>query len=425
MRRNLARVFIVLSALSICAAGSLAEAQIKRLAPGVLNIIPADPDARDSYSMPLQLPGLSANKYQANFAPESDTLYGQTQNIVFFRNVWQYEFAFLGLRQLRVADADEKNSQNIWYMIYRVRNTGKNLSYEMVKEDPRFEHLKADLKRDSADLNIDSKFVPRFTLEGWVKLPDSDYQKVSYRDQVSPSILRRIQQIEDPNMRLLDSVEMMEAKLPITQSESGGGVWGVAIWENVDPNIDYVSVLVSGITNAYRITRDGAGNIGFRYKTLQLNFWRPGDIVRQDTDIIRYGIPLVDNPADQIEICKRYDLPGPLIRGYFVSEQANQNIPVLEVDAQTSLEDFSSPLTPVLDGGKLPETVQKSFADAGITIPADSRINTLIPGKKWTIDFSVDGQPRQYLLQMEPQYWEPYFQGIRFIKSLDYLWTYR
>ena len=96
---------------------------------------------------------------------------------------------------------------------------------------------------------------------------------------------------------------MMNADLPVIKSPSDPGVWGVAIWGDVDPNIDYLSVYVSGLTNAFRIDRNAEGEISFRRKTLQLNFWRPGDAIVQERDRVDYGIPLVDKPAEQIEIC--------------------------------------------------------------------------------------------------------------------------
>jgi hypothetical protein len=34
-------------------------------------------------------------------------------------------------------------------------------------------------------------------------------------------------------------------------------------------------------------------------------------------------------------------------------------------------------------------------------------------------------QTESYSVILEPQYWEKDFEGIRFIKSLDYLWIYR
>ena len=73
----------------------------------------------------------------------------------------------------------------------------------------------------------------------------------------------------------------------------------MAIWEDIDPEIDYLSVHVGGLTNAYR-WKDapqgfqegdppGKGRKFFR-KTLQLNFWRPGDAVAENEREIRFGV---------------------------------------------------------------------------------------------------------------------------------------
>jgi hypothetical protein len=78
-------------------------------------------------------------------------------------------------------------------------------------------------------------------------------------------------------------------------------VWGVATWADVDPRIDFFSVYVGGLTNAYR-WEDAAGGYKpgdppgrgreFARKMLQLNFWRPGDELFQSEHEFRYGVPL-------------------------------------------------------------------------------------------------------------------------------------
>lgn len=428
MRLNFVRLFLLLAMFAVLNCGTT-EAQVKKLAPGVLKVIPAEPDVRDSYSLPTALPGLTSSSFEGNYVSGRDTLHGQTRNIVFFRDVWQYEFAFLGLRQLCFRQNNQFGHRNIWYMVYRVRNTGANLTYEEVKEDPRFSHMKADLKRDDSAFTRNEKFLPRFTLRGWAQTGKNQFEEVAYRDQVSPRVLRKIQAVEDPDTRLLDTVEMMRTQLPVTKSANGAGAWGVAIWENVNPSIDYVSIDVHGITNAFRITRGAEGEIGFKRKTLQLNFWRPGDIVMQHDDRVRYGIPLVDDVSRQIRICERYHLPGPIIRGYEVSEQANQNVLVAEVDAETSLVNLKSNLIEQLDAGKTrgipwskaPEQLRKAFGDAGISIPDKTKVAQVIEGKKWSLKFDET----EYVISVEPQFWEPQFGGIRFIKSLDHAWVYR
>ncbi len=404
-----------------------AVAQPKRLAPGVLKVIAPNIDARDSYSLPLPLEDLDAKPYAPNYAPVTDTLYGQTQSVVFFRDVWQYEFAFLGLRQakLKLATVNGTETKNVWYLVYRIRNTGASISYEPVREDQRFEHVKNTLKRDSEDFQVSSKFLPQFYLHGWVRQADGSFREVRYRDQIDPQALRLIRQIEDKNRYLLDKVEMMSAGFPVVKSAEDGGLWGVALWHDVAPDIDFVSVTVRGLTNAFRIGIDDDGGRDFKYRVLQLNFWRPGDSVRQDEDRITYGIPLVDDPMRQIEICKRYRLPGPLIRGYLVSPAADQNVLVAEIDAGIQLPGLESEITPLLDQGKLPAPLRSAFERSGVQVDDGTSVTSLVPGRKWAMESNMNGQQRRFEIAMEPQYWEPVEGGIRFIKSLDHLWIYR
>ena len=43
-------------------------------------------------------------------------------------------------------------------------------------------------------------------------------------------------------------------------------------------------------------------------KTLQLNFWRPGDVVYEHEEEIRYGVPAVSDPAEQAKILTKYGI---------------------------------------------------------------------------------------------------------------------
>ncbi len=406
------------------------NAQPKRLAPGVLKVIPANIDARDSYSLPMPLEGIQAEAFTPNYAPILNTLHGQTKNVVFFRNVWQYEFGFTGLRQIKLRLTDSVNSpngaENVWYMVYRIRNTGKNISYEKVQKDQRFEKLSNQIKRDSEDFKVASKFIPHFYLNGWVKKPGtSQYNEVRYRDQIYPEALRLIRQAEDRNRFLLDKIELMSVKVPRVKTAADDGIWGVAIWRNVDPNIDFVNVNITGLTNAYRIETTADGTRNFRYRNLQLNFWRPGDSVRQAEDQVSYGIPLVDDPIRQIEICNRYKLPGPLIRGYLTSKSADQNVLAVEMDADIQFSTFKSTITPTLDQGKVPEKILRAFQISGIQIAPGASVNTSIKERKWTLSGKYNGEDVALVIQVEPQYWEPEGEKIRFINSLDNLWKYR
>lgn len=398
------------------------------LAKGVLKKIPIDLNARDTFSLPMPLPDLKATAFKPKTISNEDTLFGQSRRVIMFReNVWQYEFSFTGLRQarLKIPKIDGRIvEKNVWYMVYRIRDTGKTMTFEEVKKNPEFDHMINSLQRDKAVPADKKKFLPRFTLEGWVvsnavnRTEANKYSKVAYRDEIDPVVLAQIQRREDKNQKLLDTHQMSKAKIPFAKNDADPGVWGVAIWEDVNPRIDYVSVYVKGLTNAFRLGQDVKGDS--KLKTLQLNFYRPGDTVGQAEDWVDFGIPLVDNPVEQATICKRYHLPGPVIRGYFANQVAKRNVLVLESDAKVNLNDFKSTLTPTLDQGKLPTEIADAFAEAGIDA-SGATLTTVAQGKRWTFKLGND----EYVLALEPQFWESDFGGIRFIKSLDHIWIYR
>ncbi len=95
-------------------------------------------------------------------------------------------------------------------------------------------------------------------------------------------------------------MEIAQQPIPVSD-RIDRGVWGVATWVDVDPRIDFFSIYVGGLTNAYRWTDNaGAYHLGdspgkgrqFEHKTLQLNFWRPGDEIDLNEREFRYGVPL-------------------------------------------------------------------------------------------------------------------------------------
>jgi hypothetical protein len=94
---------------------------------------------------------------------------------------------------------------------------------------------------------------------------------------------------------------MAERPIPVSGDRADKGVWGVATWTDVDPRMDFFSVYVGGLTNAYQ-WEDVAGAYKpgdppgkgrrFARKMLRLNFWRPGDENLLDEREIRYGAPI-------------------------------------------------------------------------------------------------------------------------------------
>ena len=390
----------------------------RRLAAGVLNVVPSALNARDTFSLPTSMPELVAKPYQPKLRSTKETLHGLAQRVVFFRDVWEYEFAFTGLRQARIAYRGGP-PQNVWYMVYRVRNLGKSLSFEEVKKNPDFEHLTKDLRKDVS--TVEQNFLPRLTLEGWV-FDDLNrkYSKAAYSDEINPALAMEIQQREDPRVPLFDAVQLSTAPIQPAKDGVNSGVWGVAIWTGVNPKIDFVSVFVQGFTNAYRIERNG-DKIKLKRKNIQLNFWRPGDAIDEVSDNIDFGIPLVDDPKQQVLITRRYNLPGPVLSVLEDDPNSNRNLLRAELDAMFNLEDFTSPLIPIMDKGRLPEKVAVALSANGINADSGAALEPLIKGRKWTL--KIEG--KTFIIDLNYRFWEPQEEGIRFIKSLDSFWIYR
>lgn len=402
----------------------------KQLDPRAIIKIPVNLNPRDSFSLPQKLPGLEAPQYDPVFLSAKETLGWMGKGVVFYRDIYEFEFSFVGgLRQAVVEVPDlatgTTSNSNVWYLIFRIRDRGNTITYDKVRKNPEFEHLLTEVRYDRPIPAERKIFQPRFYLKGSVyDAGQEGYYRVEYADQVSPMVLRQIQRLHDPGLNLLDTYQLSQTPIPLAPTDADGGVWGVAIFKNVDPRIDFVSLQVEGLTNAFRIKSEpGSPNIR---KVLQLNFWRPGGIVNEDQDPVDYGIPLVDDPQEQIRIAERYQLPGPLFNCYQISESAGERLILLaEIDSRFSLREFQTPYVPLLDQQRMPEAFNTALSDAGLNVEQIENLEVEIPGQRW--GFKIGDE--SYRIALEPQFWEPYLDRnvpkIRFIKPLDYLWIYR
>ena len=115
---------------------------------------------------------------------------------------------------------------------------------------------------------------------------------------MTPAALGPIERREFGGRKLLTSVQM--PKVELAADADGPGVWGVAMWLDVDPETDFFSVYVTGLTNANRWQEPAQGfragdpagtGRSFARKALQLNFWRPGDQYGENEREIRFGVP--------------------------------------------------------------------------------------------------------------------------------------
>jgi hypothetical protein len=288
-----------LAAIAIVGVGvepTAAWAQAKRdFAPGVVTTIPPNFEPEETVST-HDLVEIRANadaKWQPELMTDSRTLYGMSQGVKFRRDVSCLEFAFKPLRMIHVnvPGPDGKLERKlVWYLVYSVRNTGETLK-PVEQPDGVF--------TTEAGKGGPVRFVPSFVLESHDLTADGQPIDKSYLDRVIPAAMTAIRARETRGQSLLNSAEMSQQMLEPSDGRPDNRVWGVATWTDVDPRIDFFSVFVGGLSNAYRWEDPaGAYHAGnppgtgrkFTRKTLQLNFWRPGDEHLQDEREIRLGV---------------------------------------------------------------------------------------------------------------------------------------
>lgn len=214
------------------------------------------------------------------------TLYEDADDARFTRPVWCLQFGFKPLRMIRLIDPSTESGQRlVWYLVYRVKNTGAA--------------LKPTFNPDNGEYNAKTveqgpiRFLPHFVLQGQDIAPSGGKIYRAYLDRVLPEAVSAIRQREVPGRKLYSATTM-----PLEPIPAGEERWGVAMWSEVDPEIDFFSVYIRGLTNAYDWTDPpgvyaagdppGKGR-EFVRKTLQLNFWRPGDRFLQHENEVRYG----------------------------------------------------------------------------------------------------------------------------------------
>ena len=160
--------------------------------------------------------------------------------------IWVLDFAFKPLRIITVP-IPGKGRREIHYMYYQVINrTGQ----------PRM-------------------FVPQFSL-----VTDTGKR---YEDTVLPQAVKMIQGREDPTIKDLYGAVDIIGMVPVSDKQGvEDAVFGVAVWEGVDPKADKITVFVRGLSDGYREepAPDG-GKPVVRHKALQIDFIRRGDHLDQ------------------------------------------------------------------------------------------------------------------------------------------------
>jgi hypothetical protein len=259
------------------------------LAPGVMISIDPDQDLGETVSRHDIVELLAVDKS-----------FDWAKDVEFRHEVWALQFKFKPVRMIFVDVPQPTGMMQrklIWYMVYSVSNTGKEMVPVKDAQLP-YENELADKQKVYEIKYVDKPihFIPEFLLEGRNRLNEKDKGAFTkaYPDRVIPVADAAIQVREAYGQKLLSSVEM-NREIAVGQT-----LWGVATWEDIDPKIVQFSVYVTGLTNAYRWTDTPTGQKGgsvpaegrkLLRKTLRLNFWRPGDEYFESESEIRFGIP--------------------------------------------------------------------------------------------------------------------------------------
>lgn len=275
-------VLLLAGAIQAMIATAAPPSGYRELAPGALTVVPADLAAEDTVrrrDLQEVTVGRADLEWTPQQAPQATTLVDRAKQRDFQFDVWCLEFAFKMPRLITVpvpvADAAGQltlQRKQCWYLAYCVKNVGWRRT--VVDPDERTE-----LTIETFEGPI--RFMPHFVLESLEALsPDEGIASYrGYLDRLVPTAMPVIRQREDPARRFLDSAAMAEQELA-----PGEERWGVAVWEDVDPRIDYFSIYVRGLTNAIdwkvrddRRADDPASLSRDVLKSLRLDFWRPGD----------------------------------------------------------------------------------------------------------------------------------------------------
>ncbi len=410
--------------------------QPSKLAPGILTIAPPRPEEAETFIGPLRLRELQTKDFVPNYAPKSDTIFERAKSVTLRHPVWTLEFSFKPLRMI-VAEVPDHKSRKlkrkvVWYMVYRIRNTGQDLAPKP-EGDPTDENSPVTFSVEpTPGLTATPEFIPNWfcpivVMEAWVQHPTTnEYGKIEYVDRVLPTVVPQIQDKEDPAIPLLNSVQISkQIGIPVSDENNEHSLWGVLTWTDLDPRIDFASIYIGGLTNAFRMVEMPNGKAVYAYKNLQLNFWRPGDIEDEVVDKIRFGVPLVKDPFEQVRILdKFYSIPGPSITGLEFDAQNDKPTWLFSADGIVD-PTLQSTVRRDLTAGTFPDSIRQEFAKAGIDLPAAITLTPKLDGSLWEFQANVDGVQRNFRLRYEPTYWEMTPDGLQIKERVDHLWVYR
>jgi len=307
-------------------AGAAPRVGPRTVVAGVETPVPMDRKAEETIEahnvveLLTGVPGLEWTPQAAENEP-TETLHYKATNTLFRRGVWQFQFTFRPLRMIRIdlPQPDGKMKKKvIWYMVYRITNPGQHMTPVQGPES-QDEQYAAWHKGVYTIERVDSegqmlantgphRFIPIFKLQSQDLKPNKEWL-----DQIVPLAKEAIYRREQPPCRLEDfhnTVEIAKKPIPLSTGRIDNSVWGYVTWiggdppvpdpTDIDPRLDYFSIYIFGLTNAYRWEdKPGVYKQGdppgtgrqMVQKVLKLNFSRPGDEFLQREEEVKLGIP--------------------------------------------------------------------------------------------------------------------------------------
>jgi len=167
-------------------------------------------------------------------------------------NLWVYSLRFKSVRMMQIEVTDPKTKQPRTDLVYYLIYEAVNREIERNAEDPRTTPANAFDAPLGPEL-----FVPEitFVIEDEVtELLSSNYKRV-LRDEVIPEAQKRIEGRE--RMTLRNSVQAVGPVPPTVAKDDPkpATYYGVALFRNVDPKMDFFRLVFSGFSNGYKLVK--------------------------------------------------------------------------------------------------------------------------------------------------------------------------
>ena len=214
-----------------------------------------------------------------------------------YPELWIGEVQYKPVRLMRLKLRDPKTGimqdELVRYMVYR-----------MILRDPTelAGAETAELRRKLANPDL----APENTLDPDTALPlqmprfilmaeDNDGDEL-YVDEINLQVQQAVFEREfgrrGLNLKMFNSAEAIaEIGEPVPGNDKDAlskAVYGVAIWRHVNPKADFFTVIMSGFSNAYRISTDDSGKRIVEEKVIVQRFARPGDEFDQNEQEFKF-----------------------------------------------------------------------------------------------------------------------------------------